>query len=174
MEARLSVRPARLTAAQLNLMLRPCRPTESSIKATMNTAILSFLGIITGAMLQYFFTRHLDNQKHYRELRTKAYTDYLKCVSEYANLGKQRQSQEGRELAAKTADAKCRIALYGSSSAISAFAEFERLGATMNTPEQCVIFTRMVSIMRNDSANGNQVEPNDLEAVLLGVRHPAP
>lgn len=140
----------------------------------MNAAIFSFLGIVIGASLQYVFTRHLDNQKHYRELRTKAYTDYLKCVSEHANLGKQRQSQEGRELAALTADAKCRICLYGSASAVSAFAEFERLGATMNAPEQCSAFTHMVSIMRNDSINGGQVALNDLEVVLLGAqRHVA-
>jgi len=103
----------------------------------MSAAIFSFFGIVIGASLQYVFTRHLDNQKHHRELRTKAYTGYLKCVCEQANLAKQRQSQEGRELSTQTADAKCRICLYGSSSAVEAFAEFERLGATMNTPEQC-------------------------------------
>jgi len=79
----------------------------------MTTAIFPYFGIIIGAALQYFFTRHLDNQRHHRELRTKAYTDYLKCVCEQANLGKPRQSEEGRELSTKTADAKCRICLYG-------------------------------------------------------------
>jgi hypothetical protein len=102
-----------------------------------------------------------------------AYTDYLKCVCEHANLGKQRQSHEGRELAAKTADAKCRICLYGSSSAVGAFAEFERVGATMNTPEQRSAFTRMVAVMRNDSVSGRQVELRDLEAVVLGTQRHA-
>ena len=139
----------------------------------MSTAILPLLGVIIGAALQYFFTRHLDSQKHHRELRTRAYTDYLKCVSDHANLKPQRQSQEGKELGARTADAKCRICLYGSSGAISAFAEFERLGATMNTPEQCSAFGRMVAIMRNDSTKGGEVGFNDLEAVLLGVRRDA-
>jgi hypothetical protein len=137
----------------------------------MSAAIFSFFGIIVGASLQYLFTRHLDNQKHRREIRTTAYTDYLKCVSEQANLGKQRQSHEGRELATRTADAKCRICLYGSSSAVGAFAEFERLGATMNTQEQCAAFTLMVAVMRTDSVGGGQVELGDLEAVLLGTRH---
>jgi hypothetical protein len=139
----------------------------------MNSAIFSFFGIIIGAALQYIFTRHLDNQKHRRETRTTAYTDYLKCVSEQANLEKQRQSQEGRELGAKTADAKCRICLYGSSSAVETFAEFERLGATMNTAEQCRSFTRMVAVMRKDSIGGRQVALGDLESVLLGASHRA-
>ena len=96
----------------------------------MTTALFSFLGVVIGAALQYLFTRHLDNQKHHRDLRTKAYTDYLRCVSEHANLAVQRQSQEGRDLGARTADAKCRICLYGSATAIQAFAAFEKLGAT--------------------------------------------
>ncbi len=136
----------------------------------MSTAILSFLGVIIGAGLQYLFTRHLDNQKHHRELRTKAYTDYLRCVSEHATIRPQRQSQDGRELAARTADAKCRICLYGSAEALAAFAEFERLGAAMNTPEQCAVFSGMVGIMRSDSTKGGKVASRDLEAVLLGVR----
>ena len=136
----------------------------------MSTAIFSFLGVVIGASLQYFFSRHLDSQKHQRELRTKAYTDYLNCVCELANFGK-RQSQEGRELSAKTADAKARICLYGSSSAVAAFATFERLGATMNTSEQRSAFTTMVAIMRTDSGNKRGVELKDLEAVLLGVRN---
>lgn len=135
----------------------------------MSSAILSFLGVVIGASLQYFFTRHLDNQKHHRDLRASAYADYLKCVSEHANLGKQRQSQEGKELAVRTADAKCRICLYGSPAAVEAFADFERLGATMNSEEQRSAFTRMVAIMRKDSARGGPVDDGALQAVLLGV-----
>lgn len=136
----------------------------------MSTAVLSFLGIIIGAALQYFFTRHLDNQKYQRELRTKAYTDYLKSVSELASVRPQCQSQDGKELSARTADAKCRICVYGSVEAVKAFAEFERLGAAMNTSEQCAAFSRMVAIMRSDSTNGGAVASLDLEIVLLGVR----
>lgn len=136
----------------------------------MSTAIFSFLGIIFGAALQYFFTRHLDGQKHQRELRTKAYIDYLKSVSDLASFRPQPQSQEGKELSAKIADAKCRICLYGSSNAILAFAKFEKLGATMSTPEQCSAFTDMIAVMRSDSTKGNSVDSDDLSAVLLGVR----
>jgi hypothetical protein len=138
----------------------------------MSSAILPFLGVIVGAALQYFFTRHLDNQKHHRDLKTKAYTDYLKCVSELASIGGEAKPQERRELLANAADAKTRICLYGSSSAVGAFAEFERLGATMNSADQRDAFTRMVAIMRNDSSGGRKVELKDLETVLLGNDRP--
>lgn len=135
----------------------------------MTTAIFSLLGIVTGALLQYFFTRHLDLQRSRREARTKAYTDYLLCVSEHANTARHISLQEVRNLAAKTADAKCRICLYGSSSVIEAFAAFEKQGATMNTAEQRASFTHMVSIMRRDSTNDLVVTPDNLQVVLLGA-----
>ena len=136
----------------------------------MTTAILSLVGLVVGAVLQFLFSRHLDNKKHQRDLRARAYADYLHCVSEHANLGYQRQSTEGRQLGAKTADAKCRISLYGTTSVVAAFAKFERLGATMNTVEQCRAFTDMVISMRQDALGDSSVNHADLEAVLLGAR----
>lgn len=134
----------------------------------VNTAVFSLIGLVVGAVLQFLFTRHLDNKKHQRNLRAKAYADYLQCVSEHANLGHQKGSTEWRILGAKTADAKCRISLYGAPAVISAFAIFERLGAAMNTDEQCGAFTEMVAAMRQDSLGSSSVAQADIGAVLLG------
>lgn len=134
----------------------------------MSAALLSFLGVMVGAALQYFASRHLDSLRTHRDARTKAYTDYLHCVCEYANPD-QMASSDNHELAARTADAKCRICLYGSSDAIAAFAKFERLGASMTTHEQQAAFTAMVSIMRDDSTRSSKVATDDLRAILLGV-----
>lgn len=136
----------------------------------MIVAIFSFIGVIAGAILQFVFSRHLDNKKHQRDVRAKAYGDYLQCVSEYANMAHERKSTEGRQLGARTADAKCRISLYGASSVVSAFAKFERLGATMNTSEQRAAFTDMVAEMRQDTLGNSPITHADLETVLLGTR----
>lgn len=48
----------------------------------MITGLLSFLDVVLGASLQYFFTRHIESQRHLRDLRSKAYMDYLQCVCE--------------------------------------------------------------------------------------------
>lgn len=108
----------------------------------MNSATLSFVGLIVGAALQFLFTRYLDNKKHLREVRSKAYADYLLCVSKHANMGYEQQSTEGRQLRTETADAKCRISLYGAPTVIAAFAKFECLGAMIDTDEQRLAFTR--------------------------------
>jgi hypothetical protein len=136
--------------------------------AAMTIAFLSFFGVVVGASLQYFFTRHLDNQKHLRGLRTQAYTDYLRSVCEQAMLVIQPQSKESREIFANTADAKSRICLYGSKEAVVTFAEFERLGAQMKTNEQRKAFSRMVSVMRKDSGGRDDASIENLEIVLLG------
>ena len=130
--------------------------------------LLSFFGVIIGASLQYFFTKHIENQKHLRELRSTAYMDYLKCVAEQAQFKYKKNTKERIEIFSKTGDAKARICLYGSNSAIEAFATFEKMGATMITPEQREAFTKMVSIMRADSGTELCNDETDLQIVLLG------
>lgn len=136
----------------------------------MLTGILSFLGVIIGASLQYFFTRHIDNQRHHRDLRSKAYMDYLKCVCDQALLRPARGSKEQKEIFARTGDAKARICLYGSSKVISAFSQFEILGATMNTQKQRDAFTDMVAAMRFEAGAKSIPSGQDMQNILLGFR----
>ncbi|MDZ4201977.1 MAG: hypothetical protein U1C96_07540 [Gallionella sp.] len=133
----------------------------------MITAILSFLGVVIGALLQYFFTRHIEVQRHRRDLRSKSYMDYLKCVSEQAQFRLKEDTKERQELFARTGDAKARICLYGSKKVIEAFSRFEELGAGMITSEQRQSFTDMVSIMRTDSGSELGVNSVDLQNVLF-------
>lgn len=136
----------------------------------MSNAIFSLVGLVVGAVLQFLFTRHLDNKKHQRDLRSKAYTEYLQFVSENANLGHQKSSIEWRQLNAKIADAKSRISLFGAPAVISAFAKFERLGGFIKTIEQGSAFADMVGAMRKDMLGSSSISQADLKAILLGVR----
>ena len=132
---------------------------------------LSFFGVVVGACLQYYFTKHIENQRHLRTLRSNAYMDYLKCVCEQAQFRYTEDTIERKQLFTKTGDAKARICLYGSSSAIQAFAKFEKLGASMATEDQRTAFTNMVEIMRHDSGGKKSFNPEFLQIVLLGY-HP--
>lgn len=136
----------------------------------MVIAFLSFSDVVIGATLQYLFTRHIEDQRHLRGLRSKAYMDYLKCVCDLAQFRPKENTKEHKELNAKTGDAKARICLYGSNKAIAAFSKFESLGASMGTSEQRKSFTNMVAIMRTDSGSESGAEENDIQNVLLGMR----
>ena len=131
--------------------------------------LISFVGVVIGASLQYYFTRHIENQRHLRDLRSKAYMDYLKCVTDLAQFQPKANSKEKIDLNARTGDAKARICLYGSNKAIQAFSTFEKLGATMNTNEQRKAFTNMISIMRIDSGSEDGAKPKDIQNILLGI-----
>jgi len=130
-------------------------------------ALVSVVSVIVGAVLQYLFTRHLENQRHHRERRAQAYADYLKAVCDQAQLGNQLHP-EAHEVYARAADAKCRICLYGPAAVVHAFADFERLGARMTTPEQSGAFTKMVAAMRSDSGGVGTPTMESLHLVLLG------
>lgn len=79
-------------------------------------------------------------------------------------------SKEQKELYARTGDAKARICLYGSDKVISAFSQFEILGASMGTQEQRDAFTNMVSTMRSDSGSKSIPKGKDIQNILLGTR----
>ena len=133
----------------------------------MTTALFSLFGVVIGALLQYFFTRYLESQRHLRGLKTQAYLNFLEAISGLAHLNDPLGSQEC-DLFAKTADAKARICIYGSKEVVHALAVFEKLGAVISSTEQRAAFVAMVSAMRNDSGNGSGPEVEDMDRVLLG------
>ena len=47
---------------------------------------LPFAGLIIGAFLQYFFTRQIEYSRSLRELKSKAYMNYLNGVCELAQI----------------------------------------------------------------------------------------
>jgi hypothetical protein len=135
----------------------------------MITTVLPVVSLIIGALLQYFFTRHHENQRYLRELRTQAYLDFLKGVADLAHLNDPHGSQE-RDAYAKVADSKTRICLYGSREVVMALAVFEKLGALIKSVPQREAFMAMVLAMRRDSGSTSGPKVEDIEPVLLGIR----
>ncbi|OZG74492.1 hypothetical protein BTA51_05675 [Hahella sp. CCB-MM4] len=135
----------------------------------MDGALLSLIGLIVGASLQYFYTRHIENQRHIRDLRSKAYMDFLKAVCELANYRPANDTRERIEISERTADAKARICLYGSAKVIRAYSAWEKLGPAMETEDQRSAFIEMVKLMRIDSGGEVEISNEDLRNVLLGI-----
>lgn len=130
----------------------------------MNVAFYSLAGIAVGALLQYLFTRVLEDRRHLRDLRTQAYSDYLRAVSESRHLLIQRQALRERELLARLTDAKARLCLYGTAHVLALLARFEGLGGTLHSTDQQEAFVALLGAMRQSP----DVEGADLELVILG------
>ncbi|ATA20533.1 hypothetical protein [Gibbsiella quercinecans] len=138
------------------------------------TPYLAIAAAIVGASLQYLFTRHIEQIRAQREMKTKAYMDYLKGVCEQAQVSRIEDPKQAREKLTEAftivADAKARICLYGADKVVHSFAEFEKLGASMGTEEQRRAFIAMAAAMRKDAGLSTTVSLDDIGVVLLGKR----
>jgi hypothetical protein len=132
----------------------------------MLVTLMSLVGVIIGASLQYVFTRILDERRHHRDLRTQAFVDYIQCISEIRHRFIQPQAPKERELLARLTEAKARICLYGSGNVVLKLAEFDRLGGIIDSHDQRDAFVHILLAMRGD----RDAKQRDLETVLLGVK----
>ena len=66
------------------------------------------------------------------------------------------------------ADAKARIAVYGSASAVEALARFEESGPVLDNPQSVDCFLRLASVRR---LKGHQPTKDALRFVLFGQDH---
>jgi hypothetical protein len=107
-----------------------------------------------------------------QSLRTAAYVDFIRSVSALAALGK--DSLKDKEYFVKAwesrlllADAKARIAIYGSTSVVSSLANFLRGGVILDSEERMQAFATVCQIMRRDSRPGPGAARNDDVQFLL-------
>ena len=106
-------------------------------------AILPVLGIIVGAVLQFWFSRATEREKQTEILRSQAYADYLRAV---ATAGHLRSDEDLRDAHRDAADAKARIAVYGSTAVIKALARFEETGSILTDGPPKEAFVALVQV----------------------------
>lgn len=129
----------------------------------LTIAILPLVGVVLGATLQFWLSRTADREKNADALRSQAYADYLRAVAVAGHL---RSDQDLRDAHLDAADAKARIAIYGSAQVINALSRFEEAGAVITEGPSAQAFVSVVSSMRADS---NAVTNRELEILLLGT-----
>src|SRR5437879_6539073 len=119
---------------------------------------------MVGAALQYFYGRSLEQTKHFRELRSRAYVDFLSAV---AALAAPRNGTESEVANLRLlTDAKIRIATYGSKNAVVALAAFCRTNQVLGSAPANSAFIRLVREMRRDSA-ADLLDERDFMTILL-------
>lgn len=127
------------------------------------SALLPMVGIIVGAVLQFWLSRTAEKGKHVDALRAEAYADYLRAVAASAHLTSDQDLVEALRLAA---DAKTRIVVYGNIEAITALARFEEAGPVLNNERSVAAFVALVSAMRSNNA---AISERDIKLVLVGA-----
>jgi hypothetical protein len=129
---------------------------------TLITAFLAFFGVVTGALLQHWFSKTSSKENNLREERQKAYSNFLQGVALSATC-------PGKEALTIVTDAKTRIAIYGSDSVIKRLAEFESVGPILNNRDSVHAFLNLVQSMRSDGyKEKSDIDAEDLKFILFG------
>lgn len=122
-----------------------------------------------------FLGRRSETKKHFELLRTTDYVDFIRGIAGLANFQKhpldsdEEDFLKGKELIMLVADAKARIALYGSRSVASSLAQFFRAGVVLDTPERGREFTAICQKMRADTRpRPGRIADNDAHFLLFG------
>jgi hypothetical protein len=121
-----------------------------------------------------YLGRRSETIKQLQVLRTAAYVDFIRAVAGLAALQKEPVQErehflKGTELIMLLADAKSRIAIYGSESVVAAMANFLRAGSVLDTPKRAKEFTAVCQKMRSDSRpKPGEVTDQDVHFLLFG------
>jgi hypothetical protein len=125
-------------------------------------ATLPLFGVVVGACLQHLFARSKYRDEQLRLLRQASYADYLRGV---AALAQNRADVEADLLL--VADAKSRIAIYGSSGVIEKLAAFEAIGPELTNESAREAFVSIIDQMRRDG-DSISVGRDNVHLVLFG------
>jgi len=132
-------------------------------------AILTLVGVFSGAWLQHLFSRTAERKKQFETLRVQSYVDYLRAVSRFAQAAKT-DPDKRLHILGEAADAKTRITIYGSKQIVELLASFERSGATLTTEEGMKSFLLLVSRMRSESLPSQEtVSADEIELIVFGL-----
>ncbi|MEM3460111.1 MAG: hypothetical protein QXO24_02710 [Candidatus Micrarchaeaceae archaeon] len=134
-------------------------------------AVIGIIGVLVGSVAQYVFTRAQESVKHYRELRSQAYTDFIKAVAGIAISQKSDSRNREIEFLSLLADAKSRIAVYGSKQVVESMADFFVHHSALDSPEALAAFATIVQKMRRDTVmKGEEVLDEHIRALLFGAK----
>ena len=132
-------------------------------------ASISVLGVVTGALLQFWFSRRTTDWSRLQEKRVQAYVDFLKGVAGVAQALRFNDKKAEHDSSALFADARARIAVYGHSKVISALAAFLRTDQKLMSTGACEAFMQLIQAMRQVSKVGKiLIDDNELYLVLFG------
>jgi hypothetical protein len=123
-------------------------------------ALLPLVGVVVGATVQYWLSRSAESRKQLQLLQSQCYVDYLKAVTKAAHA---LTTDAARLAKAEAADAKARLAVYGTPDVVAALARFEETGAVTDNRSANAAFVALVGSMRRSKAKAE-----DLELLLFG------
>jgi hypothetical protein len=132
---------------------------EQLVNAAIVVAFVGLVSALLGATAQHLYTRLGEARRHYRDLQTQAYVDFLKAVAGIAMAQRREMPDKEFEASVLLTDAKARIAIYGSARVASAAAAFFHEHGVPTSEAPLRSFTELISFMRAEGPAGAQEIP---------------
>lgn len=110
---------------------------------------MPIIGILVGAFIQSFFARRMESKKQSLTFKSQAYIDYLKAFSESAHID-HLQNEQIVSIFERAANAKNRIAIFGSEEVIEKLSSFIEKGENLGSSEAKSCFMALCMAMRKD------------------------
>ena len=137
---------------------------------TYLTAIISASAVLITAFLTYIFTKTGDRRRHYQDLRTTAYVDFVKSAAGIAIAQNYNDHPKILESTILMVDAKTRISIYGSKRVISALSDFFERHGNLDNRIAYTAFINIVEAMRAETPNSMEaVDHEQLGNLLFGL-----
>lgn len=133
------------------------------------TALVSAIGVVIGASLQFWFSRLTTNWSRLQDKQIQAYVDFLKGVSGLAQSQRFKDKEAELDSASLLADARARIAVYGHSEVLAALAEFDKTDRQLSSESSLSAFMQLIQTMHKVSnAKIAPISEAQLSLVLFG------
>src|SRR5882724_6911447 len=119
----------------------------------LQTAV-TFVAAGLGAIFGAFLTRRTEKFKHLQELRSAAYTDFVRGVASAAERAMASEIKSGTPEPtgrALVADSRARIAIYGGKDVVHSLSEFIALGAQTCNSQGMEAFAELCKSMRAET-----------------------
>jgi len=128
--------------------------------------LLSIIGVVIGAALNYVFTKFLDERRHRRNLRTKAYLDFCNNNMNAFFVGVTNETKS------RYADAAHRIVIYGSKEVVKAMANMKSFNAKNMSESESKsewerLYVLMIQAMRKDGMTKGSVSDEDISQIIF-------
>ena len=129
-------------------------------------ALVGFLSAIAGGVVQAWASRNFEREKFERQSRNDAYAAYLKGVGE---LSFAKDITSSDSALSRIAEARGRVALFGSPRVVAAMAKAFRYGSDLRSDAAWPVHAEMIAAMRADVGQFKGVaESRDLFELMYG------
>lgn len=126
--------------------------------------VFGLLGVLVGALLQFWFNRRANQESRYLELKSEACADYVNSIAAVAFAS----PPDRNKALEKVAAAKGRVCVFGDKDVIDAAVVLEGTSLNLGNQDAQAAFIGLLQAMRRRGIASGDVADHGFRVLLLG------